>query len=46
MQIKILALCGSSRRDSLNQKLLDMRLWARLPPAPRYRGYAGSISHY
>jgi NAD(P)H-dependent FMN reductase len=22
MQIKILALCGSSRRDSLNQKLL------------------------
>jgi len=23
MQIKILALCGSSRRDSLNQKLLD-----------------------
>jgi chromate reductase, NAD(P)H dehydrogenase (quinone) len=24
MQIKILALCGSSRRDSLNQKLLDM----------------------
>jgi len=24
MQIKILALCGSSRRDSLNQKLLDI----------------------
>jgi NAD(P)H-dependent FMN reductase len=23
MQIKILAFCGSSRRDSLNQKLLD-----------------------
>jgi chromate reductase len=23
MQIKILALCGSSRRTSLNQKLLD-----------------------
>jgi chromate reductase, NAD(P)H dehydrogenase (quinone) len=24
MKIKILALCGSSRRDSLNQKLLDI----------------------
>jgi NAD(P)H-dependent FMN reductase len=24
MQIKILALCGSARRDSLNQKLLDI----------------------
>src|SRR5260221_11745531 len=24
MQIKILALCGSSRRDSLNQELLDI----------------------
>jgi hypothetical protein len=24
MQIKILALCGSSRRASLNQKLLDI----------------------
>ena len=24
MQIKILALCGSSRRDSLNQQLLDI----------------------
>jgi hypothetical protein len=24
MPIKILALCGSSRRDSLNQKLLDI----------------------
>ena len=30
MQIKILALCGSSRRDSLNQKLLDIAVLGAL----------------
>jgi hypothetical protein len=34
MQINILALCGSSHRDSLNQTLLDMAaLGGRRPPS-------------
>ena len=44
MHIKILALCGSSRRDSLNQKLLDTAVLGASMPARKYPTYACSIS--
>src|ERR1700722_9486629 len=35
MPIKILALCGSSRRDSLNQRLLDVAVLGALDAGAR-----------
>ena len=44
MQIKILAFCGSSRRDSLNQKLLDTAVLGALDAGAQVSNIACAIS--
>jgi multimeric flavodoxin WrbA len=44
MQIKILALCGSPRRDSLNQKLLDIAVLGALDAGAQVSNIRCAIS--